>query len=142
MDTFTRMAEEWIRQQGTETAKRETRQPAAPDPDRTTSLAVCSREVPRCDPTVWLPEFFAWVRSQCFFRDRCFGGIGSLHVHFSEWCFQSGSVPCSRQTFEWILRDQDFLIANGLVSGLILAADETVWQEAITRARRDCRSRQ
>ena len=53
----------------------------------------------------------------------------SLHVHFSEWCIKSGSVPCSCHAFECLLVEQGFMWAEGLVYGLILANDERYRQE-------------
>ncbi len=131
MDTFTRMADEWIRAHCPEIGNE--------TPQRNSSID-CGIEAAAVthDPNyvAWLPEFEAWVAEQCFFRDRCFGGVGSLHVHFAEWCVKSGSVPCDRQDFESILRDQDVLFADGLVSGLILSADETERRHAVARARK------
>jgi hypothetical protein len=119
MNTFTKMAEDWIRQHGPEIERRAS-QPPSENPDDA-KLVDC--EMPGFDPSEWAIELITWVSTQCVLRDRCFGGVGSLHIHFSEWCVRSGSVPCSRQTFEWLLRDQGFKVADGLTYGLILAAD-------------------
>jgi hypothetical protein len=65
----------------------------------------------------------AWVNGCCSFRDRCFGCIGRLYVHYNEWCLVNTSLPCNRQTFEALLISEDFLCADGLVAGLILTED-------------------
>jgi hypothetical protein len=74
------------------------------------------------DPAAWAEDFHKWVMEQCAFRDRCFGGIGCLHVHFCEWA-STRSVPCTRETFEALLRMEDFETADGLIYGLILKED-------------------
>lgn len=89
-----------------------------------TTAPLVDRSMAAFDPEEWSIEFHAWASTQCALRDGCSGSVGSLFVHFAEWCVRSGSVPCNRQTFEWLLRDQGFRLADGLVAGLILAADE------------------
>lgn len=42
---------------------------------------------------------------------------------FAEWAITHESVPCTRQTFELLLANGGFLLADGMVSGLILKAD-------------------
>lgn len=81
--------------------------------------------VPADNPAAWREPFQTWATSQCVFKDRCFGGISSLYVRFSEWCIAHDAVPCPRDTFERLLVDAGFLIADGLASGLILRED---WQ--------------
>jgi hypothetical protein len=63
--------------------------------------------VPLHDPAAWAGDFHEWVMTHCVLRDRCFGGIGCLHVHFCEWA-STESVPCTRETFEALLRMEDF----------------------------------
>jgi hypothetical protein len=71
----------------------------------------------------WAEEFHRWALSRCVFRDRCFGGIGSLHCDWCEWQVSHNDVPASRVVFEGLLRDSGFLFADGLVYGLILGED-------------------
>ena len=75
------------------------------------------------DPAAWREPFHAWALSECVFKDRCFGGIGCLHVHFAEWAITHDAVPCTRDTFEVLLSDAGFLFCDGMVSGLILHED-------------------
>jgi hypothetical protein len=93
------------------------------------SLAsLVDRSMAAFDPSEWEIEFHGWASTQCVLRDGCFGGVGSLFVHFAEWCCKSGSVPCNRETFEWLLADQGFTVRDGLCCGLILARDEAYRQ--------------
>lgn len=78
---------------------------------------------PADDPEAWREAFYGWTVSECAFKDRCFGGIGCLHVHFCEWADAHNAVPCTRETFEQLLSDAGFLHADGFVSGLILRED-------------------
>jgi hypothetical protein len=83
-----------------------------------------SSGVPDNKPDAWRDAFHKWATTACVFRDRCFGGIGSLLVHFCEWTDANSTVTrCTRQTFERLLTDADFLLADGFVSCLILAED-------------------
>lgn len=75
------------------------------------------------DPRAWAEDFQRWALARCVYRDRCFGGIGALHTDFCEWAIVSESVPCQRRTFEVLLTESGFLLAEGLVSGLFLTAD-------------------
>ena len=68
-----------------------------------------------------LTQFDEWANTFCVFRDRDWGGISSLYRHFAEFC--DGRNPCDAEVFTWILRDQGFSVCDGLVYGLILAAD-------------------
>ena len=74
-------------------------------------------------PAAWAEDFHLWAISRCIFRGRCFGGIGALLRDFCEWQVIRDEVPCTRRTFEALLRDAGFLFADGLVSGLLLKAD-------------------
>jgi hypothetical protein len=107
MNTFTQMAAEWIRQNYVQNA---------PAP-----------ELPADDLAAWRVPFQAWLKSDCVVKDRCFGGIGCLHVHFAEWAITHDAVPCTRDTFERLLSDAGYLYADGFVSSLILAED---WEAA------------
>jgi hypothetical protein len=75
------------------------------------------------DPAAWAEDFHRWVITECIFRDRCFGGVGGLLRHFCEWQVTRDEVPCTRNTFEALLRDSGFFFAEGLVYGLLLKAD-------------------
>jgi len=134
MNTFTKMAEEWVRAHGAEIEKQAPQQPSS-DSDNATHVVGCAGELPGFSQAAWLPEFDAWVSSECARSERCFGGIRSLHKHFSAWCSRSASVPCDFKTFKGILWDREFLFADGLVSGLILSVDETERLKAMARAK-------
>ena len=75
------------------------------------------------DSANWLEDFHRWILDRCLYRARCFGGVGALHRDFCEWASEHQFVPCTRRTFERLLSDQGFLLAEGLVSGLFLRAD-------------------
>jgi hypothetical protein len=68
----------------------------------------------------------AWLVNRCVFRDRCWGGIGSLHVHFCCWCAERGEpMIASREWFENMLAREGFGLdlRYGFVYGLLLAED-------------------
>jgi hypothetical protein len=65
-------------------------------------------------------SFHHWTLDRCIYRDRCFSEIGALWADFGEWAIAHDSLPCTRSTFEALLRDAGFLFADGLVSGLML----------------------
>jgi hypothetical protein len=80
------------------------------------------------DPEAYESGFDRWATSRCVFQDRCWGGIGALHVDYARWCDWEGrDVPASRRTFERILlsqglwREED--LRDGLIYGLLLRAD-------------------
>ena len=75
------------------------------------------------DPAEWVPEFETWAPRACIYVEGGFGGVGALHVAFSEWCVKNRSVPCTRDVFEQLLTDQGFLICDSLVSALVLRKD-------------------
>ena len=79
------------------------------------------------EPSFWADDFGRWALECCLFRDRCFGGVKALHNHFCDWCNAQGPPGCMLETFEALLEDEGFLLAGGLVSGLVLREDwETV----------------
>jgi hypothetical protein len=82
--------------------------------------------IPPHDPAEWRGPFVRWLESSCAYHPRCFGGIGCLHVAFCTWEIAHNGVPCTRDTFERMLEESGHLIAEGLVSGLILRED-FVW---------------
>jgi hypothetical protein len=94
-----------------------------PDTPCVKSVLSVISHAPADEPDAWREPFHAWATSQCVFKDRCFGGIGCLHVHFCEWADAHNAVPCTRQTFEQLLTDAGYLHADGFVSGLILSED-------------------
>jgi hypothetical protein len=65
-------------------------------------------------------DFYRWALHRCVYHDRFFGDIRALCADFGEWAIAHDSVPCTRATFEALLRDAGFLYADGLVSGLVL----------------------
>lgn len=75
------------------------------------------------DPHEWTPELESWAPQECVYLDRCFGGVGALHVAFCEWCTRHRGVPCTRVVFEELLSAQGFLVCDALVSGLVLKRD-------------------
>ncbi len=79
--------------------------------------------IPPHDPAEWREPFKRWVRSYCAYHPRCFGGIGCLHLAFCKWEITHNGVPCTRETFERMLEESGHLIADGLVSELILRED-------------------
>jgi hypothetical protein len=105
MNIFTKMAEDWIRQNSAQA---------------TTQLPPI---LPVVDPFPWAEDFQKWTLARCVYRDRCFGGIGSLHRDFCEWAIACEEPPCNRQIFEQLLDNAGFLSADGMVSGLILRED-------------------
>jgi len=105
--------------------------PPAPDPKPCHMAAVelLQDEVHQWDDSMHARRgsFGQWRMTTCVVKERCFGGVGCLHVRFAAWCIAHDALPCTRETFETLLTDAGFLIADGLVSGLILAED---WQAA------------
>lgn len=87
--------------------------------------------IPAHDPAAWAEDFHRWAFGCCVYRDRHFGGIGALHTDFCQWTNAHESVPCTRMTFEALLRDQGFFFADGLVYGLLLKEDWGARPEAL-----------
>lgn len=77
------------------------------------------------DPAEWLDDLCEWVQTRCTLREGRddWGGLGILHVDFAKWSVDNGRVPCTRITFEALLRDEGFLIHDGLVQGIVLTED-------------------
>jgi hypothetical protein len=68
MNTFTKMAEDWIRQNSTQAAK----QPQA--------IFVPSDSTLTQDAAEWREPFSRWLDSACMFSPRCFGGLACLLI--------------------------------------------------------------
>jgi hypothetical protein len=75
---------------------------------------------PAHDHAAWAEDFHRWALGCCVYRDRCFGGIGALHTDFCQSTNAHESVPCTRVTFEALLRDHGLFFADGIVYGLLL----------------------
>jgi hypothetical protein len=73
----------------------------------------------------WRGDFVRWTDERCTQRKGKddWGGMGCLLVDFAEWCAVQGAVPCTRVTFEQLLRDSGFRLSDGMVSGLVLRRD-------------------
>lgn len=85
-----------------------------------------------------------WLLDRCAYRDRCFGGVGGLHLDLARWCAEHGQpVPASRRAFETALQAEGFAVTtDGLVYGLLLREDveaallpQTAPQASVTPAR-------
>jgi hypothetical protein len=107
MSTFSQMADQWMREN---MPLVQTARPAA-------------QEMAMHDQTAWAEDFHRWAITQCVFQDRCFGGVRALLRDFCDWQVMRDEVPCTRRTFEALLRDSGFFFADGLVYGLLLKAD-------------------
>jgi hypothetical protein len=66
-----------------------------------------------------------WMLARCVYRDRCWGGVGALHLDLARWCADHGRpVLASRRPFVAALQEEGFEVtADGFVYGLILAED-------------------
>jgi hypothetical protein len=105
MNTFTKIAEDWIKEHQTLTTAHPTSAP------------------PAVNSFGWAEDFHRWALDHCVYRDRCFGGIGALHRDFCEWLIAHDEVPCTRQAFESLMDESGFFSVDGMVSGLILRED-------------------
>lgn len=77
------------------------------------------------DHEAWAVDYRLWIRERCAQREthEDWGAVGSLLCDFAEWSVNRGEVPCSRQTFERLLQDAEFVIVNGMARGLVLKVD-------------------
>lgn len=64
-----------------------------------------------------------WMLDRCTYWGRAFGGLGVLRTDFCEWAIARNEVPCTRASFEALLRNCGLLVADGFVSGVILKED-------------------
>jgi hypothetical protein len=82
-----------------------------------------SVSIPPHDPFEWAEDFHKWALARCLYRARDFGGMVALHRDFCKWEIAHDEVPCTHETFEHLVQGLGFLIADGMVSGLIFRAD-------------------
>ena len=82
------------------------------------------------EASAWKEDFQRWAMVRCLYCPRDFGGIGALHRDFCDWCINHHSVPCVRAVFEQLVQMMGLLVADGLVSGLILKED-LAWANAV-----------
>jgi hypothetical protein len=77
------------------------------------------------DPAAWAEDFARWMQERCARREgqEDSGGVGVLHLDFVQWSVDQNNVPCTRRTFETLLRDNEVFVANGMARGLVLIAD-------------------
>lgn len=111
--TFTRMAEEWMRENLT---------PGVSHWAATESTPCTSEQ----DPAAWLEDFQQWIDANCIHRQGKddWTGIGALHVDFCEWAVvKNDSVPCRRPVFERLLVGAGFRFSCGMAAGLLLRRD-------------------
>lgn len=86
-----------------------------------------SNPSPAHDPAAWAEDFHRWALSRYRFQDRRFSEISVLHIDFCKWQEDRKDVPCTRETFERLLRVAGFFFADGKVYGLVLAEDIKPW---------------
>jgi hypothetical protein len=73
----------------------------------------------------WAMAFASWAQTACVSRPRRFTEFSALWVDFCEWCVnRDDSCSPSRAIFDQLLRRADFLLADGLVSSLVLKRDD------------------
>jgi hypothetical protein len=133
MSSFTKMAEDWIKQHCGDTPTQSADVPA---------LTLMGHTEPADEPEAWREPFRTWISKACVLRHRCSGGISCLHVHFAEWCAAGDQVcPPTRLTFERLLNDARFIFSDGLVEGLLLRedVDAATLKKAPTASRRAAR---
>jgi len=85
----------------------------------------------------WRNPFEQWLRLECALRPRDFGGLNCLHRSFSAWAGEQDGATCSRDVFERLLKEHDFVFAGVcgvvLVAGLMLREDV----ESVVRFQRE-----
>lgn len=92
------------------------------------------------DPEAWSDDFLMWLKSgRVVHREGTddWGGVGCLHIDFCEWAVVHDSVPCARRTFEQLLEEDGFYVADGLVRGVVLRVelDSAIGQKKAERTR-------
>lgn len=78
---------------------------------------------PRNDLDAWREPVAEWLESECVQHWKCHSSVTSLHQAYCEWDVSHGFPPCNRETFGELLQEAGFLMADKLLSGLILRAD-------------------
>jgi hypothetical protein len=92
------------------------------------SLPVLEIDVPSDSAPLHAPAelrepFSRWLDTACVRSPRCFGGVACLRIAFCEWAVLRGGAPCTRDTFERLLKERGFLV--GEVSGVIFVSGLT-----------------
>jgi hypothetical protein len=66
-----------------------------------------------------------WLLERCVYRDRCFGGVGTLYLDLARWsAAHRQPAPESRKAFTAALQAEGFAVtADGVVAGLLLRED-------------------
>jgi hypothetical protein len=142
MNTFSQMADDWLRQHRIETVAQPedaiisvspgTEPPKPPKPTFDGFEGAIPRrmqiiyDVPLdCDPDAWRWEFSRWRSARCASRQgqEDSAGVACLWVDFSEWAVRRGGVPCTRATFERLLSEAGFRCVDGMAAGLLLLVD-------------------
>lgn len=86
-----------------------------------------SASVPEHDPEEWRKPFARWLAVACMRSARCSGGVGCLHLEYCNWEVRQGGVPCTRNTFELLLKEHGIQLAIvvgvAMVSGLAFLED-------------------
>lgn len=81
------------------------------------------------DPEAWRAPFAEWLKSECVYHPRAFGGLACLHRDYCEWEIARDGVPCTGETFTALLSESGFLMGEirgtVLVSGLVFKSDAT-----------------
>lgn len=125
MGLFTDMAAQWMRENIHAPISPPTTKEAKDAKDANANPSIDAH-----DPSAWTDAFHQWTQLHCLHRAGYddWGGVGALHVEFSEWAVVSGSVPCTRRTFEALLCLAGYRVENGMVLGLVLKADMWAWR--------------
>jgi hypothetical protein len=112
MKTFSKMAEEWLREYMQPQEVQQAQEELAGDGAN-----------PPLDEL--RQDFVQWMSERCIQRKGRddWGAVGCLWVDFCEWVVGRDGVPCPRRTFEQLLHDADFLFPENMVYGLILRED-------------------
>jgi hypothetical protein len=110
MNTFSQMAEDWLRQQAKVNAQ--------------------TKEIPPVEGPID-EGWSEWLLEQCVFRDRWWGGTGALYLSLARWCASHGrTVPASRRAFVAALQGEGFQpTSDNLVYGLVLKTDLEAYEQ-------------
>jgi hypothetical protein len=110
MNTFSQMAEDWLRQQAKVNAQ--------------------TKEIPPVEAPID-EGWGLWLLEQCVFRDRWWSGTGALYLSLARWCESHGRpVPASREVFVMALQGEGFQFTpDGFVYGLALKVDLEAYEQ-------------